>query len=401
MSRDDDFESGLEQRRKVLGDAWVDRSLANTNDFNRDFQSLITRYAWNEIWNRPGLDHKTRRLLVLATMVALGRWEEFDLHLRAAVEGGVPIEEIKEVLLQSAIYCGVPAANTAFAHALSTLKAIGANFGSPPRSAPGGRFDGRTSSRPVLRYAAQGEGPPVVFSHALGCDLSMWDDMATALEASFEVLRYDHRGHGTSETPPGPYSMDDLVDDAARAIGEWGCGPVVWVGLSMGGMVGQGLATRHPEMVRGLVIANSTCHYPDEARAMWQQRIATVMAHGMAGVVDTVIERYFHERFRGIHPATEQRFRRMVLATDASGYVGCCHAIAAMDFRAALPRVKCPTLVIAGEFDQGAPVSMSRAIAALIPGARLEIIEDASHLSAIEQPEAFLALLRTFLGSLR
>jgi len=114
MDDSDRYDLGLRTRRSVLGDGYVDRALARRNDFNGEFQDLITRYAWGEIWTRPGLDQRTRRLLVLAMMVALGRQEEFKLHLRTAMEHGVAKDEVKEVLLQAAIYCGVPAANTAF-----------------------------------------------------------------------------------------------------------------------------------------------------------------------------------------------------------------------------------------------------------------------------------------------
>ena len=117
------FDRGLTRRREVLGPEYVDRSLANATDFTRDFQSLITRYAWDDIWNRPGLDTQTRRLLVLAFTLALGKWEEFELHFRAALEHGVPVDALKEVLLQSAIYCGVPAANTAFKRAQALVEA--------------------------------------------------------------------------------------------------------------------------------------------------------------------------------------------------------------------------------------------------------------------------------------
>ena len=116
------FDAGLAVRRQVLGDAWVDKSLAGRTPFNADFQAMITRYAWNEIWGRPGLDHRTRRLLVIAITTALGRWEEFRLHVRAGLEqGGFTQDELKEVLMQSAIYAGVPAANTAFAEAAAVI----------------------------------------------------------------------------------------------------------------------------------------------------------------------------------------------------------------------------------------------------------------------------------------
>ena len=124
MSRKD-FEKGMKTRRKVLGDEWVDRAVRNTTPFNAEFQDLITRYAWNEIWNRPRIPRKVRRMIVIAQMVALGRWEEFRLHARAALASGdLDSDDLKEVLLQSAVYCGVPAANTAFKEAREVIEAL-------------------------------------------------------------------------------------------------------------------------------------------------------------------------------------------------------------------------------------------------------------------------------------
>jgi 4-carboxymuconolactone decarboxylase len=125
MDERERFELGTKKRRKVLGDAWVDRSNAKKNEFNAEFIDLISRYAWGEIWTRPGLDDRTRRILVIGSMVALGRWEEFKLHVRAAIaEGGLTRNDIKEVIMQQAIYCGVPAANTAFHTAEATFAEI-------------------------------------------------------------------------------------------------------------------------------------------------------------------------------------------------------------------------------------------------------------------------------------
>jgi len=121
------LEKGMKTRRKVLGDEWVDRALKNTTPFNAEFQDLITRYAWNEIWNRPGLTHKERRLIVIGTMIALGKWDEFRLHVRAAVESNdLSIDDMKEILLQQTIYCGVPAANTAFREARDVIEEVSA-----------------------------------------------------------------------------------------------------------------------------------------------------------------------------------------------------------------------------------------------------------------------------------
>jgi 4-carboxymuconolactone decarboxylase len=119
-------ESGMAQRRKVLGNEWVDKSLANRNSFNTDFQDLITRYAWGEIWTRPHFDQRTRRVLVIGTMIALAQWDEFRLHVRAAlVEGGFKSDDIKEIILQQAIYCGVPAANHAAKEASTIVAELG------------------------------------------------------------------------------------------------------------------------------------------------------------------------------------------------------------------------------------------------------------------------------------
>ena len=410
-----DFERGLKNRREILGDAWVDRSLDRATNFNAEFQELITRFAWNEIWGRPGLDKKSRRAMVLAITMALGRWEEFELHVRAALVGGSPEtrltpDELKEILIQTAIYAGVPAANTGFTHAQAILKEVGADIGytlSPQQPAntchPGIGHERVTQSKPALHYTlrpARNSQPrqTIVLSHALGCDLTMWDRLANVLAAEFNVVCYDHRGHGSSDAPALMYTMADLSDDAARLIKELDCGQVIWIGLSMGGMVGQELAIRHPELISKLVIANSTSAYPDAVREVWQQRIATVQAQGIEVIADAVMERYFHAGFRAERPATVASFRRRLVTTDPEGYIGCCNAVGTVDTTARLKQVKAPTLVIAGELDQGAPVSMSETMVAQIPGAKLAVLANASHLAVAEQPQAFIDAVQQFLN---
>lgn len=401
-SRRDDFDRGVANRRTVLGDPWVDKSLDAATDFNADFQSLITRYAWHEIWGRPGLDHTTRRLLVLGMTMGLARWEEFELHCRAAIRGGVPVDKIKECLMQGAIYCGVPAANTAFKLALDILRDEGLAPSPAPLGVAARVQRHHTFSQPQLAVALQGPGDagraPVVLSHALGLDHRMWDAYAARLAAAgHPVLRYDHRGHGGSATPAGPYAMDDLVDDAARLLGEWNRGPVVWIGLSMGGMVGQGVAIGHPALVRGLVLANTTARYPEAARATWAQRIETVGSHGMGAIADLVMERYFTAAYRAAHPEALAGFRERVLRDDPAGYAACCSAVGGVDWLDRLHEIRCPTLVIAGAEDVGAPVAMSQAIAERIDGAALVVLDAASHLSVVEQPERFAGAVREWL----
>ncbi len=398
MDREDDFDRGLKNRRAVLGDAWVDKSLVNANAFNADFQSLITRYAWNDIWGRPGLDPTTRRLLVLGMTMGLARWEEFELHCGAAIRAGVPLDKIQETLMQGAIYCGVPAANTAFKLTMDILRHEGLLPDAAPLTAAARAATHHTFSAPQLRVTLQGEGTPVVLSHALGLDSSMWDDYAAHLASlPHQVLRYDHRGHGGSAKPAGPYTMDDLVDDAARVIREWGRGPVTWIGLSMGAMVGQGLAIRHPELVSRLVLANTTSKYPEAGVAAWAQRIATVQAQGMPAVAEMVVERYLHADFRAAHPAAADTIRQRLLRDDPAGYAASCHAVGHVDWLERLAQVRCPTLVIAGARDAGAPPAMGQAIADRIPGATMRVIEDASHLSVLETPDEFRRIVDDFI----
>ncbi|QTN21825.1 3-oxoadipate enol-lactonase [Rhizobacter sp. AJA081-3] len=398
MDRSDDFERGVLNRRAVLGDEWVDQSLGGTTQFNADFQDLVTRHAWLDIWGRPGLDVVTRRLLVLGMTMAAARWEEFELHCKATVRAGVPLEKIRETLMQGAIYCGVPAANTAFKITSKILRDEGLLPPPAPLTAGVRAAIHHTFSTPQLKVALQGQGTPVVLSHALGADLHLWDELAAALGEQHEVLRYDHRGHGGSAVPAGPYAQDDLVDDAARLILEWGRGPVVFIGLSMGGMVGQGLAVRHPELLSGLVIANSSARYPAEARAMWDQRIAAIEQGGLATIAEGTMERWFTPGFRAAQPEVVERTRQVLLRTPAAGYIACGRAVQSVDWLDRLAAVRAPTLVIAGAQDAGAPPAMSEAMAARIAGAQLTVL-DSAHISVLEQPQAFLDAVRGFIGA--
>ncbi|WP_232540290.1 3-oxoadipate enol-lactonase [Azohydromonas aeria] len=262
---------------------------------------------------------------------------------------------------------------------------------------------GYTRGLPRLHYRVQEPshggrpGQTFVLAHALGCDLSMWDELAGHLAQHGRVVLYDQRGHGASAAPPGPYTMAQLADDAAGLIDELRLGPVTWIGLSMGGMVGQELALRHPGRVRALALANTTSAYPEEARAGWAQRIAGIEAGGLEAIVDGALQRWFHEGFHAAHPEAVAHWRRRVLACDAAGYVACCHAIAGVDTTARLPRIAVPTLVIAGALDQGTPPEMAATIARAVPGARLVVLPGASHLSVLEQPVAFREALHDWL----
>jgi len=249
-----------------------------------------------------------------------------------------------------------------------------------------------------LHFIRQGEGPAVVLSHALGCDLGMWDAVAAALQGRHTVLRYDHRGHGRSPAAPGAFTMDDLADDAAELIARQGVGPVHFVGLSMGGMTAQALGARHPALVRSLVVANSASRYDAEARAGWQARIDTVQARGMAAIAEGAMQRWFTPEFRAdgqVGRARVAALRAVLEATAPAPYAAACAAVAGIELDEGNARIRCPALVIAGSRDEATPPALSQAIAARIAGARLQSL-DAAHLSAVEQPEAFARLLTGF-----
>lgn len=410
---DHPFERGMRNRRAALGDAWVDKSVAKANAFNAEFQHFITDYAWHGVWGRPGLDWKTRRIIVLAVTSALGRWDEFEIHLRGALTPGnahtLSPEEVREALIQIAIYAGVPAANTGFARALGIMKELGIE--PPPHPAdqswhPGVGRSVFTSTRPklhaTLREARHDKAAhTVVFSHALGQDGSMWDLVANELAATCRVICPDTRGHGRSQSPTEPLSMTELAADAARLIDELAEGePVIWVGLSLGGMIGQELAIRHPDKIKALVLANTTSTYTPEGREAIGQRIATVESHGLDAISTSAMARFFSEGFRQRQAATVSRHQRLMEATDPEGYTACAAALCDADTSRKLGQIRVPTLVIAGSLDEGTPLEMSLALARGIPNAQLVTLQGCAHLSAVEQPHAFADVLGEFVAGI-
>lgn len=244
-----------------------------------------------------------------------------------------------------------------------------------------------------------GRGEAVLLAHAIGCDRRMWEDLVPALSARHRVLAIDARGHGRSPLPKRPWSLEDMADDAARLLDRLEIERAHWVGLSMGGMVGQAFALRHPARLAKLVLANTTSSYGPEGRPNWDNRIRLVSEGGLAAIRDMVAARYFAPDFIAAHPAVVGRIMTRFMETPAEGYLGCCEAIRELDYAAALPRIAAPTLVVAGELDPGTPVSMARAMAEGIPGARLAVVPGASHLSVVEKPAEFAALVAGFLAA--
>jgi 3-oxoadipate enol-lactonase len=248
-----------------------------------------------------------------------------------------------------------------------------------------------------IRYEVEGSGPWVVLSHSLGCSVGMWDEQCEALKRRYRVLRFDTRGHGESEAPTGAYTLAQMADDLHGLLAALGVQQPRFVGLSMGGMIGMTYALAHPGAFRSLVLCDTTSRIPDEARPVWAERIATAQKQGMEPLVEPTLKRWFTEPFLAQRGPVIERVARMIRATPAPGYAGCCHAISQLDLTDRLEEIRCPIRIIVGEQDVGTPVAMSRAIHAAAPGSELVIIPQASHLSNLEQPAAFNAALLGFL----
>lgn len=239
------------------------------------------------------------------------------------------------------------------------------------------------------------DGPALLLSNSLASNLHMWDPQMPAFERHFRVIRYDSRGHGQSEVPAGPYSIDMLVADAVGLLDHLGLPKVLYCGLSKGGMVGQRLATLHPERVERLVLCD-TAAYMGPAE-LWEGRIQTAEAQGMAGIVDGTINRWFTAPFQKSDPAAVDKVRSMILSTAVPGFVGCCRAIQAMDQRETIRGIATPTLIVVGADDPGTTPDMARLIQERIAGSKLTILPDAAHLSNIEQADLFDAAVLEFL----
>lgn len=243
------------------------------------------------------------------------------------------------------------------------------------------------------------EGAPVVtLSHSLAAHLDMWRPQMPALTERFRVLRYDVRGHGSSSLPDGNETLKDLADDVVALLITLGISRTHFVGLSMGGMIGQQLAVDHPEFLESLVLADTLSAYGADAQPMWQGRIdAASTPLGLEPLVEPTVTRWFTEAFRVGQPETIEWVRGMIRATSPAGFIACSRALMALNLTAKLPQVRIPTLVLVGRQDPTTPVAGAEVIAAALSDARLAVIEDAAHLSNIEQPDVFTRLLMDFL----
>lgn len=244
------------------------------------------------------------------------------------------------------------------------------------------------------------EGAPVVtLSHSLCCDLTAWDELAEDLKSDYRVLRYSLRGHGRSGATPGPYDFKLLAADVAAIQDQYGITEGHFIGLSIGGMIGQEFTLTYPERVKSLVISSSLCALPDGAAALWPERIRSVQENGIQEQEDASMARWFVAEALAANPALEARVRKMIRETSVEGYVGCCHAIAGIDMAGRNQAITAPTLVIVGRDDQGTPVSSSELIHSYIRGSELVVVDNASHQLAMEKPQEFNAHMRRHLAA--
>ena len=237
-------------------------------------------------------------------------------------------------------------------------------------------------------------GMPVVFLHALGLDHSLWDDLVARLPQSYRLIRADLRGHGESSCPPGPYAMGALIRDAERLLEHLGVRDCILVGVSLGGMIAQGLAVKRLDLVRGLVLSNTAVKLG--TAESWARRIEEVRRLGLEGTAETVLERWFPKRIRkGLDLSA---LRAKLVSTPLEGYLGCCRAIAGTDFYTPTAGLRLPVLVIAGSEDGSTPPDLVRETAELIPGAEFQMIRGAGHLPMIDATAHYAELIGGFLA---
>ena len=236
--------------------------------------------------------------------------------------------------------------------------------------------------------------PALVFANSLGTDFRIWDDVVARLAERFRIVLYDKRGHGLSEEAEYPYSLDDHVDDLAALLDDLAIEQALVCGLSVGGVIAQGLAAARPELVAGLVLCD-TAHKIGTAEA-WDQRMAAIEDGGIESIADAILERWFTEDFRESDPIAMQGWYNMLTRTPEVGYLGTCAVLRDADLTAQAKKIAVPTLCVVGEEDGATPPDLVKEMADLIPGARYEVIAGAGHLPCIEQPDTLARLILDF-----
>lgn len=249
----------------------------------------------------------------------------------------------------------------------------------------------------TFRYALSGpEGAePLVFIHALGCDLHIWDAVSAAFVSNHRVLCYDLRGHGHSDTCGTESTIEDHADDLAALLDHAGLGPATLAGISLGGVVALATTARYPVRVRRLLLCATGARIG--TAASWNERMQAVRAGGLEHLADGILARWFLPGFSSRAPAVVRGFRNILTRTPAAGYLAACAALRDADLNSVLPSLRIPALVVTGGHDVATPPALGRALAEQLPRARFASVRDAAHLPPVEQPAALVTLLSDFL----
>ncbi|GGK35625.1 3-oxoadipate enol-lactonase [Salinarimonas ramus] len=242
------------------------------------------------------------------------------------------------------------------------------------------------------------DAPTIVLSNSLAASLEMWDAQVALLRTRFHVVRYDTRGHGGSDVPAGPYGFSDLVGDVVGLMDALAIPRATFMGLSLGGMTGLGLAIAHPDRVERLVCCAARADAPAPVVAAWESRIATVSEGGVDAIADETLARWLSDDFRARDPERAAAIRAMIAGTPADGWIACARALQTLDYARSLGTIKAPTLYVVGSDDAAATPDVMRAMAEATPGARLAVIEGGRHLPNVDSAAEFDRVLAGFLG---
>jgi len=249
----------------------------------------------------------------------------------------------------------------------------------------------------AYRFDGPIDGPVLLVANSLMANGSMWDVNVPALADRYRVLRYDKRGHGGSGLSTGPYTIAQLADDAIGLLDALGIEKAHFMGLSIGGMIGQQLGARFPDRILSLSLCNTASEMPP--RSLWEERFEIARSQGIAGLVDGTIKRWFTAPFIERAPQEIEKVRQMILGTNVDGYMACGSAVRDMAQSTMLLKIKTPTLVLSGRADPACTVEQGIVLHRLIDDSKMVILEEAAHLSNIEQPEAFNKTVRQFIDS--
>lgn len=239
--------------------------------------------------------------------------------------------------------------------------------------------------------------PAVVFSNSLGTDLRIWSAVLARLAGAFSLVTYDKRGHGLSDAPPSPYTLSDHVGDLAAILDALGTGPAVICGLSVGGLIAQGLAQARPDLVRALILCDTADRIG--SNDIWNERILQARTLGLVAMADGIMARWFTQKFLNSDPSLSA-WRNMLARTSVEGYAGTCATVRDSDLTAYTTRIAVPVLCLVGAEDLTTPPELVSGLAARIPGARFEIIAGAGHIPCVEQPEILARRIHSFVTGL-